>query len=600
MNNVKRTLAIAIVLVTLLTMLPISAYAANPVLTEGKQLIVTINGDEFGNGYTKTGFVEFTPTETAFYEITMHMEKNGKLMFIYGRLYMTVPNAQASVGYSYLLNAGTKYTFEYEAYKREEVNNYYVEAKKVDFISISEKNAVNVSMDGFDSKILEFKPDVSGTYDLISNPPGINGSVYDYNYNPLQTTDSSDEWYFGSNITHHYYEVSKPYYIYVMSGADAETFPVSMKLMDFASNNLELGKNLRFTNDTYNSYFGFTPKESGSYTFNFTTDTWFDVAMILDSSGEWYGYGGGKDAGEKNYTCDVDLIAGKNYNILVRCVEDYQSDNNRYVSNCTVSVTKTGAPVIDDGESTAPPTLAAAAINDETDSNITVGVHLKWDAVKSAKYYRIYRTITGKSDYKVIADAVTGTTFVDLDIEPNTSYTYKIVPLDDSKGEIDVVIDEKTVKTGTGEIELLPNAEGEMGKPKSYILMQIDNPNMNVNGTDTEVDPGRGTAPMLRKDRTMLPIRSVTEAMSGTVGWEGATQKVSLEANSSTVEMWIGSMDFTANGNKLSMDIAPFVENDRTFLPLRFAAENLNCRVTWINATKEILIVFNGEALVRG
>jgi Copper amine oxidase N-terminal domain. len=134
------------------------------------------------------------------------------------------------------------------------------------------------------------------------------------------------------------------------------------------------------------------------------------------------------------------------------------------------------------------------------------------------------------------------------------------------------------------------------GTPKSYILMQIDNSMMDVNGTIVEVDPGRGTAPTLRYSRTVLPIRAVTEAMSGTVGWNEAEQKVTLTANSSVVEMWLGRMDYTANGANLSMDIAPFAENSRTFLPLRFAAENLNCRVTWMNDTKEILIVFNGEA----
>ena len=116
---------------------------------------------------------------------------------------------------------------------------------------------------------------------------------------------------------------------------------------------------------------------------------------------------------------------------------------------------------------------------------------------------------------------------------------------------------------------------------------------MEVNGKIVEVDPGQGTAPMIRRDRTMLPIRAVVETMDGTVGWDDGERRVTLDANGSTVVMWIGRFDYTVNGAQSEMDIAPFIENGRTFIPLRFASENLNCRVTWINATREILIVYS-------
>ena len=238
----------------------------------------------------------------------------------------------------------------------------------------------------------------------------------------------------------------------------------------------------------------------------------------------------------------------------------------------------------------------AKPIIDEQDPSITAGIKLQWDAVPSAAYYRIYRQENGGTA-ALIADKVAGTSYVDINLKPDTSYTYIIKPYFEGSGEGNAVdLSNETVKTGTSQIPMLPDANGLLGTPKSYILMQIDNSMMDVNGTIVEVDPGRGTAPTLRYSRTVLPIRAVTEAMSGTVGWNEAEQKVTLTANSSVVEMWLGRMDYTANGANLSMDIAPFAENSRTFLPLRFAAENLNCRVTWMNDTKEILIVFNGEA----
>ena len=41
------------------------------------------------------------------------------------------------------------------------------------------------------------------------------------------------------------------------------------------------------------------------------------------------------------------------------------------------------------------------------------------------------------------------------------------------------------------------------------ISLQIGNPQMSVNGVEKEIDPGRGTTPILQNDRTLLPIRAI-------------------------------------------------------------------------------------------
>lgn len=234
---------------------------------------------------------------------------------------------------------------------------------------------------------------------------------------------------------------------------------------------------------------------------------------------------------------------------------------------------------------------------DEQDPSITNGIKLEWDAVEGAVSYNLYRALQSEPSV-LIAEHVAGTSYVDISLQPGARYTYTVKPCfaDRSEGGAIGSGKDAAVTTGAGQIPQLADGSGVLGVPKSYILMQIDNPNMDVNGTPQEVDPGRGTAPIARYSRTVLPIRAVVEAMGGTVGWDRTQNRVTLAANGSSVEMWIGNMAYRANGADLTMDIAPFAENERTFLPLRFAAENLNCRVTWRNATQEILIVFNGEA----
>ena len=123
-------------------------------------------------------------------------------------------------------------------------------------------------------------------------------------------------------------------------------------------------------------------------------------------------------------------------------------------------------------------------------------------------------------------------------------------------------------------------------------MLQLDNPYLTKNGTLQEIDPGRGTVPIIISGRTMVPIRAIVEAMDGTVGWEGTAQKITLSARGNIVEMWIGQTNILVNGISQTMDVAPTIQNGRTYVPVRFAAENLNCKVDWINSTREAVIVY--------
>ena len=267
-----------------------------------------------------------------------------------------------------------------------------------------------------------------------------------------------------------------------------------------------------------------------------------------------------------------------------------------------IGVTTDFALIIVEGDYTVPEitvnpelNLSVSPIADEYNPNITVGNKLTWTDITEVSGYEVYRFKYDPNEstrYFHFLAHVTGTAYIDVLIEANTEYGYLVSPDEDSIFN-EVISNYVYITTGSESAPLLPDKDGIMGTANSYILMQIDNPMMNVNGKTIEVDPGRGTKPMLYKDRTMLPIRAVVEAMGGTVGWDGTDLKVTLAANGNTVVMWIGKMDYTINGAKSEMDVAPFMQNDRTFIPVRFSAQNLNCRVTWINATLEVLIVYN-------
>ena len=130
----------------------------------------------------------------------------------------------------------------------------------------------------------------------------------------------------------------------------------------------------------------------------------------------------------------------------------------------------------------------------------------------------------------------------------------------------------------------------------SYVIvLQIDNPNMTVNGNSLEIDPGRGTKPIIKNSRTLVPIRAVVESLGGTVGWDGTERKVTITLSSTTIELWIGKSVAKVNGIDTPIDpsnpkVVPEIINSRTMLPLRFVTENLGCTVKWDGTTKTITI----------
>ncbi len=108
-------------------------------------------------------------------------------------------------------------------------------------------------------------------------------------------------------------------------------------------------------------------------------------------------------------------------------------------------------------------------------------------------------------------------------------------------------------------------------------------------------------APQARDGRTFLPFRAVFEAMGATVDYDAAANAVSATRGGTTVTMTLGSTQaaVVSGGEEtaLTMDVAPFAENSRTYVPVRFAAQALGCAVGW-DQDDQTVILLDGETLV--
>jgi len=130
------------------------------------------------------------------------------------------------------------------------------------------------------------------------------------------------------------------------------------------------------------------------------------------------------------------------------------------------------------------------------------------------------------------------------------------------------------------------------------IVLRIGQTKFTVNGNTRTLD----LPPLIKHNRTLLPIRPIIEALGGTVKWDPAESKVTITLGSALIELWIGKSTAKVNGVDMPIDstnpeVVPEIINNRTMLPLRFIAESLGCDVQWDGTTKTITITYQANLI---
>ncbi len=91
-------------------------------------------------------------------------------------------------------------------------------------------------------------------------------------------------------------------------------------------------------------------------------------------------------------------------------------------------------------------------------------------------------------------------------------------------------------------------------------------------------------------DRTMVPLRAIFEALGATVDWEEATQTVTSTKGGLTVKLTIGSNQLYKGDEAITLDVPAQVVNDRTLVPVRAISESFGCKVDWTEETQTVTI----------
>lgn len=103
-----------------------------------------------------------------------------------------------------------------------------------------------------------------------------------------------------------------------------------------------------------------------------------------------------------------------------------------------------------------------------------------------------------------------------------------------------------------------------------------------VDGVELKIED---QAPIIKDNRTLIPLRAIFEALDAEVLWDGETRTVTATKGETSMEMKIGETTYKVNGEEKILDVASCIMNNRTLVPLRVVAESLGCSADFDEST---------------
>lgn len=131
-------------------------------------------------------------------------------------------------------------------------------------------------------------------------------------------------------------------------------------------------------------------------------------------------------------------------------------------------------------------------------------------------------------------------------------------------------------------IDILIPLQTVKNKIKDSLILCVGSQYAAINGSKKVIDrKNKEVRPLIRNGRVFVPIRFIAETYGANVTWDAVTQTATIVIGKDTVVAQVGNKDLKFNDKPLPLDVSPFVENDRVFLPLRAISEALGKTVFW-------------------
>ncbi len=132
------------------------------------------------------------------------------------------------------------------------------------------------------------------------------------------------------------------------------------------------------------------------------------------------------------------------------------------------------------------------------------------------------------------------------------------------------------------------------------VILKIDSPKAVAGGEVKEIDVDNSeVAPAIVNDRTLVPLRFISENFDAEVEWNGEARAITITLDDTVVKMTIDAESFTVNGEEKAIDTPAQIYNDRTMVPVRAVLESLSKQLYWEGENRLVVIgdgVQNAEA----
>ena len=122
-----------------------------------------------------------------------------------------------------------------------------------------------------------------------------------------------------------------------------------------------------------------------------------------------------------------------------------------------------------------------------------------------------------------------------------------------------------------------------IGSANLAFATDTDKITVKVNGEEIITD----VAPVMENDRILLPMRAIFETLGCNVSYRVAdgSQFVTAFHGDRQVVLEIGKKEITVDGETKALDVAAKIENDRTLVPVRAVSEAMDADVKWDGET---------------
>lgn len=129
----------------------------------------------------------------------------------------------------------------------------------------------------------------------------------------------------------------------------------------------------------------------------------------------------------------------------------------------------------------------------------------------------------------------------------------------------------------------------------SFTVFGADPVYVKINGVPIIYEDAQ---PQIMNQRAMVPFRKTAETLGATIEWNKETETATLRKGDRVVVHTMRTNIVTVNGKASTFDTPSAVIKDRTMMPVRMLSEALGNPVTWDNATRTVNIVADEPTVV--